>query len=268
MRSALLLALSACASDSTPLSDEDATNVAMAIASTLQPVAGGGEIGAMHDVDELVRGQMPAGFVAEASAVRGQHGGLTYGYRFACRDEHNRAIECGVRSENADVDAAWSGVIATAVSTTVASREGSWILNDITNKKLRLDGEAHFEYANRTGEYAFELVYDASYRNVQIVRDEATPRTGLVRYALTSARTQHGERHEFLVDADVRFHAGGRATIVLPDHEVEIDLTRGTVVARHCRGDEPCAPSARDTNIVEFMSGPPIADGQLGGTTP
>lgn len=222
----------------------------------------------MRDVDDLVRGQMPAGFTADDGVVRGQHGGLTYGYRFACRDAHNRAIACDARTENADVDAAWAGVIATTVSMTVASREGSWILNDITNKKLRLDGEAHFEYANRTGESAFELAYDASYRNLQLYRDEPTPRTGLVRYALTSARTRDGERHEFLVDADVRFHAGGRATIVLPDHAFEVDLTRGTVIARHCHQDDPCAPSARDTNRVEFVSGPPIADGQGGGTTP
>jgi hypothetical protein len=260
MRAAICLLLASCATDSTRLSDEDATNVAMSIASSLQPVAGGGELGAMRDIDDLVRGQLPAGFVVEESAVRGQHGGLTYGYRFACRDAHNRAVECDVRTENADVDASWSGVIATAVSMTVASREGSWILNDITKTKLRLDGEAHFEYASTVGDNAFALSYDASYRNVQIARGEAAPRTGLVRYALTSARTQHGERHEFLVDADVRFHAGGRATIVLPDHAFDVDLTRGTVVARHCDGNGPCAPSASDTNIVEFMSGPAIAE--------
>lgn len=206
--------------------DDDAHGVAMSIASTLRPAAGGGELGAMLDVAALVRGAMPAGFREDGGTVRGQHAGFAFDYRLACRDDHNRAIACGQRSDNADVDVTWSGVLASDALVMVTSREGAWILNDITPERLRLDGDSHFEYAMASEREHHALSYDASYRNVVLVRDERWPRGGLVRYAIEISRARH---EHVTIDVEARFHASGRATIVLPDHEYELDLTTGSL---------------------------------------
>ena len=230
MRAAALLFLAACATtDGTdgPLPDDEADNVATAIASTLRPLAGGGELGAMQDAAALVRGQMPAGFQEDDGTVRGQHAGFAFAYRLACRDDHNQAVSCDARTANADIDVSWSGVLESAALVSVASREGAWILNDITEDRLRLDGDSHFEYASAHGGDRHELAYDASYRNVVLVRDERWPRGGLVRYEITTSSARQ-IAHALTVDA--RFHASGRATIVLPDHEYELDLTTGSLV--------------------------------------
>jgi hypothetical protein len=230
MRTAIFILITACADSAETLDDHDAKNVAMSIASTLRPIAGGGELGAMLDAERLVRGELPAGLEVRDGTVFGQQGGFTYRYEMWCRDDHNRAIACGAPTENADVDATWSAVLANDAYVMVSSREGAWQLNDITALRMRLDGEGHFEYASRvvaTGE-GHAMSYDASYRNVVVVRGERWPRGGLVRYALV---VDGGEQRALSVRAETQFHASGRATIVLPDHVFELDLSTGVVRA-------------------------------------
>ncbi|MBA3500328.1 MAG: hypothetical protein M4D80_35695 [Myxococcota bacterium] len=226
-RAAILVVLASCASESTEqLDDHDAKNVAMSIASTLRPLSGGGELGAMLDVASLVRGEMPAGHEDRDGTVFGQRGGFTYRYETACRDGHNGAVSCGSRTENADVDATWSSVLATNAFVSVASREGTWIINDITSERMRLDGDGHFEYASRATETneGHAMSYDASYRNMLLVRGERWPRGGLVRYELALDATNE---HAVTIRAEAQFHASGRATIVLPDHAFDLDLSTG-----------------------------------------
>ena len=229
MKRAAILVLASCASESSEqLDDQEAKNVAMSIASMLRPIAGGGELGAMLDAAGLVRGEMPAGHEERDGTVFGQLGGFTYRYETACRDDHNGPVTCGSRTENADVDATWSSVLATNAYVSVASREGTWILNDITPERMRLDGDGHFEYASRvtaTNE-GHAVSYDASYRNVVLVRGERWPRGGLVRYELTVDATNE---HAVTIRAEAAFHASGRATIVLPDHAFDLDLSTGVV---------------------------------------
>lgn len=223
------LVLAACASDVPDAVDEDdAKNVAMSIASTLRPVAGGGELGAMLDAAALVRGERPAGLEIVDSTATGQRGGFSYRLTTACRDEHNRAIACSVRTDNADVDATWSAVLATNAYVMVSSREGTWVINDITPERMRFDGEGHLEYASRVvaTDEGHAMSYDASYRNVVLVRGERWPRGGLVRYELV---LDHAHERALTVRAETQFHASGRATIVLEDHAFELDLSTGVV---------------------------------------
>ena len=201
MRAAILL-FAACTTTDAPLNDDDAKHVASAIASTLP-----NELAAMRDASLLVRGEQPA-----RSDVA---------YRVTCRDAHNRGIACGAGTANADVDVAWAALLATSGLVSVASRESTWILNDITLERLRLDGDSHFEYASDT---RHALAYDASYRNVVIVRDERWPRGGLVRHEI---EWTHPPKNAHVVAVETRLRAGGRATIVLPDHVYELDLTTG-----------------------------------------
>ena len=202
MRAAILL-FAACTTADVPLADDEAEHVATAIASTLAR-----ELAAMRDASRLVRGEQPA----PTDVV----------FRVTCRDDQNHAIACGARTANADAEVTWAALLATSSLVTVASREGSWILNDITAERLRLDGDSHFEYASDT---RHALAYDASYRNIVVVRDERWPRGGLVRYEI---ELTHPPKNAHAVTAEARFHAGGRATIVLPDHEYELDLTTGS----------------------------------------
>jgi hypothetical protein len=230
-RAAILVVLASCASESTDqLDDDDAKNVAMSIASTLRPIAGGGELGAMLAAAGLVRGELPAGHEDRDGTVFGQRGGFTYRYETACRDDHNRTVTCGSRTENADVDATWSSVLATDAYVSVASREGTWLINDITPERMRLDGDSHFEYASRVTatNVGHTVSYDASYRNVLLVRGERWPRGGLVRYELSVDATYE---HAVTIRAETQFHASGRATIVLPDHAFELDLSTGVLRA-------------------------------------
>jgi hypothetical protein len=228
-RAAILVVLASCASESSDqLGDRDAKNVAMSIASTLRPLAGGGDLGALLDASALVRGELPAGHEERDGTVFGQRGGFTYRYETACRDDRNRAVACGARTENADVDATWSSVLANDAFVSVASREGAWIFNDITAERMRVDGDGHFEYASRvtSTDEGHTVSYDASYRGIVLVRGERWPRGGLVRYELVTDAT---DAHVVTIRAETRFHASGHATIVLPDHAFELDLSTGVL---------------------------------------
>ena len=236
MRTLLAIALpllASCASDSDELGTdpETAKQIAMSIASTLRPVAGGGELGAMLDAAALVRGELPAGLerdVEEDSTVRGQRAGFSFRYEVECRNDHNVGRACDLRTENADVDATWSAVLANSAFVMVSTREGAWVLNDITAERMRLDGESHFEYASRVvaTDEGHTLSYDASYRNVVLMRGERWPRGGLVRYELAVDDASEGA---MTTRAEAQFHASGRATIVLPDHAFDLDLSTGVV---------------------------------------
>jgi hypothetical protein len=105
-------------------------------------------------------------------------------------------------------------------------------VNDITAERLRLDGESHFEYASRVvaTDESHTLSYDASYRNIVLVRGERWPRGGLVRYELDV--DVDGE-NAMTIRAETQFHASGRATIVLPDHVFDLDLETGVLRAAH-----------------------------------
>ncbi len=233
MRSVMLSVLAACASEPDTIDDDDALSVAMSIASTLRPAGGGGELGAMLDASAIVRGELPTGFTADDDDVRGVHFGFPYAYRPTCRDDHNTVGACDAHTDNADVGATWAGVLAMPFGASVTAREGTWMVNDITAERLRLDGASHLEYAaqfaSESGVSRHELAYDASQRGVVIVRGERWPRSGEVRYALSVAHTIAGVRRAFDVTATVRFLASGHATIVLPDHELDLDFSTGAV---------------------------------------
>lgn len=227
---AIILVLASCADHDDSLDDAQAKNVALSIASTLRPISGGGELGALLDTAALVRGEMPAGLEDRDGTVFGQRGGFTYRYEAACRDDHNRAAICGRGNDGAEVDASWSAVLANNAYVMVSSREGVWMINDIAEDRLRLDGTGHLEYASRVAETneGTQLAYDASYQNVVLFRGEQWPRGGLVRYELTVDRTDEPALTTF---ARAQFHASGRATIVLPDHAFDLDLSTGVLRA-------------------------------------
>lgn len=222
-----LALLSACASaePDAPLAEDRAAQIATSIASTLRPAAGGGELDALLDAASLVRGELRADLEREGErTVRGQRAGYEFFYTLACRDDHNVARACDAVTDNADVDAAWSGVVSNAAGAMLSSRAGSWVVNDITSERLRIDGESHLESTAVTeADEHLALSYDASYRNVVLMPGEDWPRTGLVRYELVV-----GERTD-LVRAEAQFAASGVATIALPDHAFELDLATGAV---------------------------------------
>jgi hypothetical protein len=235
MRVALVtLLLAACASDGSdqPLADDEAKQVAMSIASTLRPVAGGGELGALLDAVALVRGDMPADLVREDDrTVRGQRAGFSFRYEVACRDDHNVDETCDRFSDNADVDASWSAVLANQAYVMVSTREGVWMVNDIASGRIRIDGDGHFEYASRVvaTDEAHAFSYDASYRNIVLFPNERWPRGGLVRYELV---VDDAGRRTDLIRAEAQFAASGHVTIVLPDHAFDLDLSTGIVAAQ------------------------------------
>lgn len=221
---AVVVAAAACAAEPhAPLTDEEADDLAMSLASTLRPPGGGGELGAMLDVATIARGGTPAGFAATADgSVAGHHLGLAYRYAIACRDAHNRPQPaCDAATDNADVLVSWAGVLDLPALVMVIERDGAWILNDITSGRLRLDGDGAMTYESRIQQRdgvaaTYRLAYAASHRAIVLAPGDKWPRSGTIRYALTATRTRDGEPTRDLdVAADLRFGAGGFATIAL-----------------------------------------------------
>ncbi|MDQ3369376.1 MAG: hypothetical protein M3680_28455 [Myxococcota bacterium] len=244
LASTVVALFAGCASNNNiAVSDEEYDDVAMSLASTLQPAGGGGELGAMVDVGEIARGAMPAGFAPDGEGtLHGSHRGLAYSYALACRDANNRPVQpCDVRTANADARVTWSGLLDLPNLVTVIERDGTWIVNDITEAALRLDGEGHMTYETRVENpdrgttTSYELAYHASHRNIVLGRTERHPRGGVVLYEIEAERTRTGanaeDTRDFAVDGELRFAAGGRATIVLDGTRTyDLDLVTGSVL--------------------------------------
>jgi hypothetical protein len=222
LASLLLAACASAGSSDQPLAEAEANQLATSIASTLRAPSGTGELAALLDAAALVRGDLPADLVREDDrTVRGQRAGFSFRYEVACRDDHNLPRPCARGSDNADIDASWSAVLATQASVMVATREGTFVANDIASERIRIDGDAHVEYASRiiATDEAHAFSYDASYQNIIVFPGEQWPRGGLVRYELDNIRAQ------------ARFAADGHVTITLADHAFDLDLATGIVVA-------------------------------------
>jgi len=239
---AVVFAAAACAADDrVPISDEEAHDLAMSLASTLRPPGGGGELGAMLDVAVIARGGTPTGFAPDADGtMAGQHLGLAYRYQLACRDAHNRTLPaCDARTDNADVVVSWQGILDLPALVMVIERDGAWILNDITPARLRLDGDGTMTYESRVvqrdGSTAtYQLAYEASHRAIMLAPDDDWPHAGTIRYALTATRSRDGgapaQTRELTVRAELRFVAGGIATIALDGARTyRVDLATGAV---------------------------------------
>ncbi|MBA3819415.1 MAG: hypothetical protein H0X17_11025 [Deltaproteobacteria bacterium] len=244
LASTVVALIAGCASNNNiDVSDEEYDDVAMSLASTLQPAGGGGELGAMVDVGAIARGGMPAGFAPDGEgSLQGSHLGLAYRYALECRDANNRPVRpCDVRTANADARVMWSGLLDLPNLVMVVERDGSWVVNDITDAALRLDGEGDMTYETRIENpdrgitTTYELAYHASHRNIVLGRNERHPRGGVVLYELEAQRTRSGanaeDTRDFAVTAELRFAAGGRATIELDGTRTyDLDLVTGSVV--------------------------------------
>ena len=217
MRIAIVL-LAACGTES--IEEDNADTAAMTIASTLQR-----EVDAMRDAEQIVRGEMPAGFEADDGGVRGVRGGYDFRYTPACRDDMNRARTCDPSTDNASMDVMWSGWTATDIGVSVTSRDGAWDFVDFTDAKLRIDGASHLEYASELDDVRHDVSYDASYRRSVWFRGERWPRGGEIRYALGVERVRDGERRAFETRAIARFAASGIATISIGEREYTLSVT-------------------------------------------
>lgn len=226
----LSLVLASCTTaPSAALDPTTAHELAEAIASTLRPTGSDGELAVMLDAAALARGEPPADLAREPDGtVTGQRSGFALRYVTTCRDGHGRTIACGASTAIADVDATWAAVLATGTYVAVTSREGTWILDDLTPARMRLCGESHFEYAGRVVEHGAPqtLAYDASSRDVVVFHGERWPRAGLVRYELSR---DGADVPAVSARGELRFHASGRATIEVAEHAFELDLATGLV---------------------------------------
>ncbi len=237
------LALVACAgNDAREISDQEYDDLALSLASTLRTSGGGGEVGAFADVLAIAGGKTPAGFTQdEIGGFHGSRSGLIYSYAVACRDDHNRGVPCTVATDNADAHITWSGTVALPQLVLTVERDGDWMLNDLENDMVRIDGfgtlsgESRITSADRAST-TYQLSYVADHRAVIFANSEIWPRGGLGLYKLVAERTRTTDNteqsREIELDAEVRFSAGGKATIRLDDtRRYDVDLATGGIVA-------------------------------------
>src|SRR3954464_5506514 len=109
----LVLSFAACMSSSKP-TREQYDDTAQAIASTTSTGGGGGDVGSMTDSVTIAQGTMPTGFTLMGDGhFQGTHLGLDYSYNIVCKSAAGVVSACNATTDQASVDVAWSGNLAT-----------------------------------------------------------------------------------------------------------------------------------------------------------
>lgn len=225
------LAMMACAtSEPVGITGEEYDEVAVSLASTLRPAGGGGELGALLEMVAFARGESVEGFVqATDGSFHGNHVGLWYGYELTCRDDHNRAVPCSHRTDNADARGAWSGSLDLPFMAMSIERTGEWMLNDLAADVVRVDGFGTLTCASDIahpdrGPTSYRFTYEAEHRGVFFARGDIWPRRGIALYRLVEST------RAIELGAEVQFIAGGHALITLDDkRRYKVDLAIGTI---------------------------------------
>jgi hypothetical protein len=244
------VSLVACASnDGIQVSDEEYDDLAMSLASTAHTAGGGGELGAMADVMKLASGSELAGFAAEQDGmVRGQHQGLAYEYAFTCFDAANNLMAtCDARTDRAEVNVAWAGMLNLPLLAMAIERHGLWTLSDLRTGTAHLEGDGHMTYESsiaapdRGETTTYTLASDPTYEAISIA---GSPNSGTMHYIVDVTR-KHGtdntlDTRRFQVDATIEV-LPVHVLITLDDarippeepqdtHVYDVDLATGVVV--------------------------------------
>ena len=234
----LALSLAACTSSNTP-TREQYDDTAQAIASTTATSGGGGDISSMTDSVTIAQGAMPTGFTAMGDGhFQGSRLGLDYSYSIACKDAAGVVGPCGLTTDQATVEVAWSGNLNTTNLDASVMRNGMWSITGLTSDTATFSGSGTFSFdatlrsifrPGATATYSFDA--SASYDAIQIATRERQVIGGTATFdvsahaTVTGAGTSNSDK-SFDVHAAITFHA---------DHTADLRLRRFAKSSTHRR---------------------------------
>lgn len=235
------LSIAACSSSNPPTPEEyDAT--AQAIASNTATSGGGGDVASMSDSVTIAQSASLDGFTLMGDGhFEGSRLGLDYSYTITCKDAAGVIGLCGVTTDQATVQVAWSGNITSEVLDLSVMRDGSWSITGLQSdiatfsgdSTLSLDTTLHAD-SGATASYMFDI--SASYDAVQITTHERQVIGGSASFDV-AARAQvtgtngNNTDKSFEVHAEITFHADHTADLVLDGTQnYSLDLATGLVV--------------------------------------
>lgn len=239
----LALSIAACSSSSTPTRAQY-DDTAQAIASTTATGGGGGDVGSMADSVTIAQGTMPTGFTLMGDGhFQGTHLGLDYSYSIVCKSVAGVVGPCGLTTDQATVDVAWSGNLNTASVDASVSRNGSWSLTGLQSDTATFSGNSTLSFdatvrsifrpgAMATYMFDASASYDAiriSTQQRQIIDGSAS--FDVSAHAQVTGAGSNNSDASFEIHAQITFHADHTADLVLDGSQhYSLDLTTGGVV--------------------------------------
>jgi hypothetical protein len=237
----LVLSFAACMSSKPTREQYDDT--AQAIASTTATSGGGGDVGSMTDSVTIAQGAMPTGFTLMGDGhFQGTHLGLDYSYTIVCKTAAGAASACNPTTDQASVDVAWSGDLATTYVDASVMRTGSWSITGLQTDTATFNGTGTFSVdatvrsifrPGAMATYAFDA--SADYRAIRISTQQRQVIDGSASFDLSAHAQVSGTNHDstasFEVHAQITLHADHTAELVLDGSQhYTLNLTTGGVV--------------------------------------
>ncbi|HET7504793.1 MAG TPA: hypothetical protein VFK02_27410 [Kofleriaceae bacterium] len=236
--------LAACSSSSKQATPEQYDDTAQAIASTTATGNGGGDVASMADTVTISLGAVPQGFTLMGDGhFQGSRLGVDYSYAITCKSLAGVVGACGPTTDQATVDVAWSGTLATANLDASVSRNGSWSVAGLQTDTATFSGDSTFSFdatvhsifrPGVTATYTFDA--SASYDAIRIATADRHIIDGSASFdvsahsQVTGAGSNDSEA-SFEVHAELTFHADHTASLVLDgSRSYTLDLTTGLVV--------------------------------------
>jgi hypothetical protein len=238
----LALSIAACSTSSTPTRAQY-DDTAQAIASTTATSGGGGDVGSMTDSVTIAQGAMPTGFTLMGDGhFQGTHLGLDYSYSIVCKSAAGAVGPCAPTTDQASVDVAWSGNLATTYVDASVTRNGSWSIAGLQSDTATFSGSGTFSFdatvrsvfrPGAQATYSFDA--SAAYNAIKISTQDRQVVDGSASFDLTAHAQVSGTNHDsdasFDVHAQITFHADHTADLVLDGSQhYSLNLTTGGVV--------------------------------------
>ncbi|HEX7840416.1 MAG TPA: hypothetical protein VF469_23215 [Kofleriaceae bacterium] len=239
----LALSLAACSSSSPP-TREQYDDTAQAIASTTATSGGGGDVASMSDSVTIAQGTLPQGFTLMGDGhFQGSRLGLDYSYAITCKSAAGVVGLCGLTTDQAKVDVAWSGNLNSTNLDAAVTRNGTWSITGLQSSTATFSGTSTFSFdatlrsifrPGATATYSFDA--SASYNAIQIATRERQVTGGTASFdvaahaTVTGAGTSNSDK-SFDVHAVITFHADHTADLVLDaTQHYSLNLTTGVVI--------------------------------------
>ena len=214
--------------DPTVLSRADYDEVATAMGSLVADQSRG-QASAFGSAADLARGVMPADFSLRGDIVFADKSGIQYGLSAVCTGETGAGVDCGDDAVESHVAVTWAGDWTSGNVSSSAEFDGDWVLADLAEEVLVLDGGASSEgvVAVPAGndKHPWGIAYVAAYDGIGIDAASGQPVSGVVRYGLTVERrfglATGEEAGEFQVRAQLTFENDG-ATLTLDGNKYQV----------------------------------------------
>jgi hypothetical protein len=239
----LALSITACAANNTP-TPEQYDDTAQAIASTTATGGGGGDVASMSDSVAISLGTMPQGFSLTGDGhFHGSRLGVDYNYSITCKSATGVVGVCGPTTDQATVDVAWSGNLASTNVDASVMRSGSWSLTGLQSETATFNGDSTFSFdatlrsifrPGVTSTYSFDA--SASYSAIKIATQQRQVIGGTASFDVSAHATVTGagsnnSDKSFDVHAQITFHADHTADLVLDaTRHYSLNLTTGVVI--------------------------------------